>query len=305
MSFFGKLFETVFHQQHDEQTPRPPTVEELEAQLDQVLKSVQAQSSELRNEIEEAEERRETVDFSERDWQRDKMAEEILAMHQRLDTGLDADALGRVALFLKEHAPPTEAPQELALQVDYGVLNHLWLKVGELAWKQLSEAMGADKLEWELSPEMLHGREPESVVHLKTQREKEIHQAFIALSASQTADLIHGEVRAWTTFYPKKGGWVWNETVLQGVGAGLRARYYEAALSLWEDRPAELDEVLRGMMKQHLAAASKALASGIHSLDEANSLVSGLRQCCRETLPKTVWKYLEPLLLKEFAGLKA
>lgn len=301
MSYFGSLFSKLFSHQHDQKALPDPSVEELETELEEVMQRLQKQTAALT-----AESRRHHLEdelepgHEARDQSRRRMEEEILQMHQRLSTGLGKSDLERLSTFMTEHAHPPKASGGLALEVDAAVVEHLYERVGELAWRFLSEAMQRENLEWELSAEMLHGRDPDSTAKLKKQRRQEMRRQFLTMPMLQTADEIRGEVKSWSTLYPEPGTWLWNETVLQGVGAALRARFYEVAMSLWENRTPSLDRLLQRMMSQHLEEASRALRSGVHSLEEANRMLADLRKCCREKLPQMVWAYLEPRLQAEF-----
>ncbi|MGE0494101.1 MAG: hypothetical protein AB7S38_33130 [Vulcanimicrobiota bacterium] len=297
MSFFGRMFEGIFQHHHQpEEVLEPPSIDALQAELADLARAIRAKATALENgDTPDARFQREhRQELEQRQQARQRLEAAIMAMHGRLGTGLDHQECQRLSEFVKSHKPGVSA--KLEAEVDQAVMDYLYFKVGELAWIRLSQSMAGPALEWELSAELLHGRPPSEVKTLKTQKTEEMRLEFLDMTPQETAEMMVGEVKVWSTLYPDPGTWLWNETVLQGVGSALRAALYEQVLDLWEQRPQQLDALLQQMMTRKLSEASAALRNGIHSLTEANQILASLRQCCREELPQVVWQYLEPRL---------
>ncbi|MCA9795453.1 MAG: hypothetical protein KC910_26780, partial [Candidatus Eremiobacteraeota bacterium] len=281
MSFFGRMFEGIFHHPHHEQVLEPPSIDDLQAELAELARAIRDKAVALENgETPDTRfEREHRLEIEQRQQARKCLEAAIMSMHARLGTGLDHDQSKRLAEFVKSHRPVASA--KLEAEVDQAVMGHLYFKVGELAWSHLGELIAANGLEWELSSELLHGRDPSDVKALKAQKTEEMRLEFLDMTPQETAEMMVGEVKVWSTLYPDPGTWLWKETVLQGVGSALRAGLYEQVLLLWEKRPEQLDSLLQQMMTRKLSEASAALRNGIHSLSEANKILADLRQCCR------------------------
>ena len=105
-----------------------------------------------------------------------------------------------------------------------------------------------------------------------------------------------GIVRAWGADYPDRGSPLWEESVLEGVAAGIRGQLLKDFVELVDrDRDLVLSRTEAAIGKE-LAALQTAVAGGVHSIEQANTVVASSLHALDEVVPELVWQHVRSLL---------
>lgn len=298
MTLFGKTFSNLFGNQAEPQPEAP--IPDIKTELEQAWSQVQSLADEqLRSESTETDVTRPEDRFSEehKAAQRE-LWDEILALHDRLGTELTESSLPRLRQVALGHAFAVEEPSDLSLEgrIDYFVLKDLFRRCAERAWDRLGQLMEPAGEGWPIPPDLSYHRAPESVAEMVDRRQQDLKEEFVSASLQKQADLTLGEVQVWGPTYPASGSWLWQQTALVSVGAGLQLQLFTAALELWLWRSPNLDAALSAQIEKELVAAKELLHRGVLTLEDAENVANRSRQVCTNILPALVWNYLEPQL---------
>lgn len=301
-SLFGGLFSRLFHA-----TPAPPPEPERESaheRLDDLLKSVQEQA---REDVPGADRARkaaqgptaEEIALAERESARSRLEADVAALHARLGTGLEG-RLGTLSDWLRAHAPLPAGPEDgTERRIDAKVLKLLFERAGLLAWERLEELMELAGEPWPIPQSLLIGRPSEDAPRVLAQHRRELQEDFVAADAERVADLVHGEIRAWSHYYPDSSTTLWQEVALRGVAAAVRIQLFEAMLAEWGGRPEELEARIGAVLEGELQDARKLLSEGVQSLDGARRIAAEVDRVCGQVIPDMVWDFLGPRLRQQ------
>ena len=107
---------------------------------------------------------------------------------------------------------------------------------------------------------------------------------------------MFGIVQGWGGDYPDRGTPLWEECVLEGVAAALRAQLLkEFVETLLQDRDALLAKVEAAIGKE-LEAVQTLLKTGVTSVDEASEAVAGPFRVLHDVAPKLAWEQIRSKL---------
>ena len=221
---------------------------------------------------------------------------DILAMHRKLETGIDQLALEALAKFLKESAVKmVEGPslQEVIPCCRRGILRRIHREAGYAAWAEMEERLAARSELWPATTQRDPIEEDTSFEHRKQLKYLEMKSDFVNYDLDRSTELIRGIERAWQSNYPEPGTPLWRELVLEGVATALRARifqgYYERLLANKEKivgRAAEL--VGRELGELQAVLAEKNLTS----LADAYRVASTSTRVLDEVIPEIAWQVI-------------
>jgi hypothetical protein len=221
--------------------------------------------------------------------------EDIDAMHARLGTGLSAAELDAIGGLLRDlDAVATEGKDSHALlpRVRFAIARKLQDEAGELAVTRLVALLERAKLEWPDPTRYRPGAEPEEIERSRRRRLAEVRESFLAQNFARTAERAVGIVRAWGGDYPDRGSPLWEESVLEGVAAGLRgALLKEFVEVLRRDRELLFSRTEASIGKE-LAALQSAVAGGVRSIEQANAAIASSLGAIDEVVPKIAWEHL-------------
>lgn len=227
------------------------------------------------------------------------MREDIVAEHGKLGTGLAASDLGPLASYVRDVAAQAEHGRdshELLPRAQFAITERVNREAGELAIARVVASLQREKRDW---PDPTHFRpsaQPEEIERSRRRRLAEVRASFLHQDLRRTADTMLGIVEAWGSDYPDRGSPLWEETVLEGVAAGFRARIVKQALDLVSrDREQILVEAEAAVGKQ-LSAIREVMAKGVTSLEQANRAVASSLRVLDQVLPEIVWKRVRPEL---------
>ena len=225
--------------------------------------------------------------------------EDIERMHSRLGTGLSPTDLDSIGALLRDlDADATEGKDSHALmpRLRYSVATRFRLESGALAVARLVALLRRANLEW---PDPIHyapRAKPEEIESSRRRRLAEMRESFLAQDFKKTAERMVGIVRAWGADYPDRGSPLWEESVLEGVAAGIRGQLLKDFVELVDrDRDLVLSRTEAAIGKE-LAALQTAVAGGVHSIEQANTVVASSLHALDEVVPELVWQHVRSLL---------
>jgi hypothetical protein len=225
--------------------------------------------------------------------------EDIEKMHARLGTGLSPADLDSIdALLRRLDADAIEGRDSHALlpHLRYSVATRLRLESGALAVERLVALMKHANLEW---PDPIHyspHATPEEIDSSRRRRQAEARESFLAQDFKKTAERMVGIVRAWAADYPDRGSALWEESIMEGVAAGIRGRLLKDFVELVErDWESVLSRTEAAIGKELAALQTAVAGGGVHSIEQANVVVASSLRALDEVVPELVWQYVRSL----------
>lgn len=226
--------------------------------------------------------------------------EDIEKMHARLGTGLssaDLDALAAYLDNLETTASAGKDSHSLLPRARYAIAERLRAQAGELAAARLVALLEREKLSW---PDPTHHRpsaSPEEVERSRRRRLGETREAFLASGFQRTAERMLGIVRGWSADYPDRGTPLWEESVLEGVAAGIRGQLLKEFVEcLQRDRDAILRQT-EELIGKELAALQQALQSGV-TVEQAQRASAASLQVVDQMVPEIAWEHVRAKLTR-------
>jgi hypothetical protein len=225
---------------------------------------------------------------------RQTIRKDIGSMHEKLGTGVGAD-LEALSTFLQEVAVEADAGKdshELVPRARARAVQRVQKEAGELALARLEVLQLRQNLEW---PDPTHhdpGAQPEEIESSRRRHLAEVRESFLGQSLSQTTERLLGVVTVWGSDYPHRGSPLWEETVLEGVAAGIRGDLFRECLEVArrdEDQIASLAEVSIG---KELIKLQQVLKAGVTSVEQANQVGASALRVLDEVVPDLVWEHI-------------
>jgi len=224
--------------------------------------------------------------------------EDIEKMHTQIGTGLsgaDLDALIEPLQELEKLAAEGRDSHELLPRARFAIANRLLLESGELAVTRLLALLERAGVAWP-DPDLNPKASPERVEASQRRRRASVREAFLRDGFERTGERMFGVVSAWGSDYPDRGSPLWQETVLEGVAAGIRARLVEDFVgALRADRQAILGLIEDSIGKQ-VNALQDVVRQGVSSLDQAHRAVASSLRVLDEVVPGIAWEHVRSKL---------
>ena len=225
--------------------------------------------------------------------------EDIERMHSRLGTGLSPTDLDSIGALLRDlDADATEGKNSHALmpRLRYSVATRFRMESGALAVAKLVALLRRANLEW---PDPIHyapHAKPDEIESSRRRRLAEMRESFLAQDFKKTAERMVGIVRTWGADYPARGSPLWEESVLEGVAAGIRGQLLKDFVELVDRGRALVLSLTEAAIGKELAALQTAVAGGVHSIEQANTVVASSLHALDEVVPELVWQHVRSLL---------
>jgi hypothetical protein len=239
---------------------------------------------------ERAAEKQERVQASHR-----SIREDIEKMHAQLGTGVTPAELEALPAFLEDlEAASTEGKDSHSLQprLRYAISQRLRAEAGELAVARLVALLQRAQIPWPDPTQYRPSAKPEEIERSRRRRLAEVRESFLAQGFERTAERAFGIVKAWGGDYPDRGSPLWEESVLEGVAAGIRGVLVKEFVEvLQRDRDALLRRTEASIGKE-LAALQGAVAGGVHSIEQANAAVASSLRALDEVVPEIAWEHV-------------
>jgi hypothetical protein len=224
---------------------------------------------------------------------------DIEQMHARLGTELAGADLGQLAAWLEElHADSIAGRDSRSLlpRLRHAIAARLCREAGALAVERLVALLGRQQLGWPDPTRHNPTASPEEIERSRRRRLGEVRESFLAHDLERTSQRLLGVVSGWKSDYPDRGSPLWEETVLEGVAAGLRGQLVKEATELLRrDRDLLLDRAQASIGKE-LDAIHAALSDGVRSLEQANRAVASSLQVLDEIVPEIAWEHVRSQL---------
>jgi hypothetical protein len=221
------------------------------------------------------------------------MRDDIEKMHVRLRTGIagpDMDAISAFLVEIDELASAGRDSQELIPRARYAIARRLQAEAGELAVARLVALLQREEMAWPDPTRADSKATPERIESSRRRRLADVREAFLAQDLHRTAERLQGIVRGWGSDYPDPGTPLWEETVLEGVGAAIRGRLIrECVEALRKDRELLLSRTEDSVGRQ-LAALNAALEGGVRTVEQAKQAVAGSLRVLDEVVPGIAWE---------------
>ena len=249
-----------------------------------------AQAATAKTAQQRAAERAQRIETTQRE-----MREDIEKKHALLGTGLSAADLTSLASFLRELETTTAAgrsSQALVPRARHAIAEKLRAEAGELAVSRLVALLQREKLGWPDPTRYSDTASEEEIERSRRRRLGEVREAFLRAGFERSAERMFGIVRGWGGDYPDRGSPLWEECVLEGVAAAIRANLLKDFVDvLQRDRDALFAQLEAAVGKQ-IEAVHALLQSGVSSIDDASQVVSGPLRVIDELAPKLAWEHL-------------
>lgn len=326
-ALFAPFFRPLFGDQPGPEAALPPsrTLHDLEGELEKIAREAEAQrieaatkaaikaaeegaasgpGGEVLSEVTRTAARQRTWKL-ERDALRARLGDEIADLHSSLGTGISREALPHLGLVLASHDPAVFARPGATIeeQIEGSVLSLLARRTGERAWERLNELMVRSGVSWPTPDGLDEFRSADELRIAMEQHYLEVRNDFLNAGAPRLAGLVSGEVSAWKYCYPPPGCYLWRQTALRGVAAGLRGQLFGAALETWAWRPADVETRLLATLDAALRSARQILEAERGSLQAAVDAAARVAEVSRTLVPNAVWEYVEPRLSWDGPGL--
>jgi hypothetical protein len=219
--------------------------------------------------------------------------EDIEKMHARLRTGIssaDIDAISAFVADLDPIANEGRHSHDLLPRARYAIAERLRAEAGELAIARLVALLGREKLGW---PDPIHHRPTmtaEEVERSQRRRLADVREGFLVQNFRRIAERMNGIVQGWGGDYPDRGSPLWEESVLEGVAAGIRGSLIRDFVELLRRDREELLSRTEAAVGKELGALQSVLAGGVHSIEQANQAVASSLRVLDEVVPEIAWE---------------
>jgi len=228
-----------------------------------------------------------------------EMREDIEKKHAQLGTGVTAADLTSLATFLRELEASTATgknSQSLVPRARYAIGEKLRTEAGELAVARVVALLQSKKQGWPDPTRYADTATEEEIERSRRRRLGEVREVFLGSGFERSAERMFGVVRGWGGDYPDRGTPLWDECVLEGVAAAIRAQLLKQFFDvLRQDRDALLSQLEVAIGKQ-IEAVQALLQTGVSSIDEASAAVAGPFRVIDDVAPKLAWEHLRAKL---------
>jgi hypothetical protein len=225
--------------------------------------------------------------------------EDIEKMHGRLATKLGTAELEELSAYLKELdtiAQEGKDSHSLIPRARYSISARLWHEAGELAVTSLVSRLEHEKLSWPDPIRHSPFAVPEEIERSRRRRLTEVRESFLSHGFEKAADRMLGVVQGWRSDYPDRGSPLWEETVLEAVGAALRGQLVrEFVETIRRDREQILGRT-EELIGKEIGALHKALEGGVTSIEQANQAVASSLRVLDEVVPELAWEHVRSQL---------
>lgn len=227
------------------------------------------------------------------------MREDIEKMHARLGTGLapgELEAAEKFLTDLDQTLSRDQGARELLPHLRHSIGARLMAEAGELAVARLVHFLQRANVPWPDATSPSPNASEQDLERGRKRRLADVRETFLAQDLGRTSERMWGVVQAWGADYPDRGSPLWDETVMEGVAAGIRGvlvqRFVEALRS---ERDALLAEAEASVGKE-LAALDAVMQRGVRSIEDANKAVACSLQALDAVIPDLAWKRVKAKL---------
>ncbi len=225
-----------------------------------------------------------------------EIREDIGKMHTRLGTGIDVTEMEELSSQLGELAGlwrPGKGSHELIPRARYAISERLQQETGPLAVARLRALLQREEISWP-DPTRHRPSATEAEIERSTERRKrEIEMNFLSSDVERTTKRMLGTVSGWGGDYPERGSALWDETVLEGVAEGIRARLSAEFIALVREHKDAFEARTEELVGETFGALQQSLERGVDSIDDASRAVTATFRVLDEVIPGLAWEYIQ------------
>lgn len=228
-----------------------------------------------------------------------EIRKDIGEMHARLGTGIDAAELEELSSQLAELDRlwrPGKGSHELIPRARYAIAEKVQLEAGPLAVARLRELLSREGMSW---PDATHHHPSASEDEIERslrRRFDDIEATFLSNDLKRTTDRMLGIVTGWGGDYPARGSALWEETVLEGVAEGIRARLDTEFIDLIRENKEVFEARTEELVGETFQVLQRSLESGVDSIEDASRAVAATFRALDEVIPQIAWEYVHAQL---------
>ena len=223
----------------------------------------------------------------------DRMRADIEKMHARLGSGIGSGDLDRTLEGLAELDQISRAgydSHDLLPRARHAIAERLRKEAGELAVERLRTLLERDQQTW---PDPTHYRphaSEEEIERSRRRRLAETRETFLAQDFARIAQRAVGIVSGWGADYPEPDSPLWQECVLEGVGAGIRGELCLACLETLRQNADALVAGCEEVIGKQVEGLRGQLDAGIRSIGAANRAVGSALTAVDVVTPDVAWR---------------
>lgn len=220
---------------------------------------------------------------------------EIEQMHTQLGTGLkgaDLDEIIGVLEELEQFVSRGRSSHELVPRVRHAIAERLRAEAGELAVERLRALLERAAMSWPDPTRHAPSATDEEIERSQRRRLAETREVFLGHGFLRTAQAAVGIVTTWGSDYPDPSSPLWNETVLEGVGAGLRGQLAQAFLEVLRRDRELLIAAIEDLIGKEVAELQRVVGDGVSSIPDASRVMASALQVVDVVVPEAAWKHV-------------
>jgi hypothetical protein len=224
-----------------------------------------------------------------------EIREDIGKMHARMGTGVDDAAMEMLSTQLAELDRlwrPGKGSHELIPRARYAIVERVQREAGPLAIARLRELMSREGMSWPDPTRHQPSASEDEIERSVRRRAGEIRENFLSSDMERTANRMLGLVSGWGGDYPERGSALWEETVLEGVAAGIRARLNTEFIDLVRENRETFLARTEELVGERFDVLQRSLESGVDSIDNASRAVAATFRVLDEVIPEFAWEYI-------------
>jgi hypothetical protein len=225
---------------------------------------------------------------------RQTIRKEISSMHEKLGTGVGTD-LEALSASLEDVAVEVDAGKEsheLIPRTRARAVQRMQKEAGELALARLEVLRRRQNLEWPDPTQHEPGAPPEEIERSRRRHLAEVRESFLGQSLSRTAERLLGIVTVWGSDYPHRDSRLWEETVLEGVAAGIRGDLFRECLAVARRDEDHLVSLAKVSIGKELIGLQQVMKAGVTSIEQANQAAASALRVLDEVVPRLVWEHI-------------
>lgn len=218
------------------------------------------------------------------------MRSSIIYLHSKLGTAITEDAIWDIHAYLEDLHKQT-AGDELGARIRAAIVTHVFDQLGAAAWSGLIHSMKRVDIAWPEPGGLMPNPSDADRARATEAHLSDAEELFHRQNMKRGMDSMIGIESAWKT-YPDRASWLWQEAALRGVASGIRCEMMREAVQKLRADGDELRAKANAALQEDLARVQASLESGLHSIEDAEKLISGTDAVVRTYLPELAWQHV-------------
>lgn len=216
-----------------------------------------------------------------------------------METGLARADFETLAAYLEEIAALADSGRnshDLLPRARFVIAEKIQREAGELAVAHLVELLERKKMSWPDPTSYRPSAQPDEIERSRRRRLAEIRESFLNQPLTRTAERMLGIVKTWGSDYPERGSALWEETVLEGVAAGIRGELVKESVEALRRNRDLIMERTEAAIGKELDVLQQVLSQGVTSFEQANQAVASSLAVLDSVFPELAWEYIRSQL---------